>query len=93
MPETPDFESIAEACCYFDEADDVPETDARRAKFVGILKSISNARGAADIATIEAELPGPTSDRGEPSGLGAAMIPAIAATRKQPPAASPGCSN
>jgi hypothetical protein len=56
MPETPDFEKIAQKWCYTQETDDVPEMDARRAEFVVVLKSIWNARGATDIAKVEIEL-------------------------------------
>jgi hypothetical protein len=52
MPESPDFEKIAERWCYNEETDSVPEMDARRAEFVVVLKSIWNARGAADQAAL-----------------------------------------
>jgi hypothetical protein len=57
MPESPDFDRIAEQWCFNEETDTVPEMEARRAEFVVVLKSVWNARGAADIATIEHGLP------------------------------------
>lgn len=53
MPETPDFEKIAARWCFNEDTDDVPEMEARRAEFVVVLKSIWNARGAADTAMID----------------------------------------
>lgn len=52
MPESPDFEKIADYWCFNEDTDDVPEMDVRRAEFVLVLKSIWNARGAADAEAV-----------------------------------------
>jgi cyanophycinase-like exopeptidase len=59
MPEPPDFEQIArepveELRKYF--MDDGPDREARQNELLGqVLRQVWNARGAADIATLEAE--------------------------------------
>jgi hypothetical protein len=56
MPETPDFDQIAQYWCFNEETDDVPEMDARRTEFVLVLKGIWNARGAADADAVSGYL-------------------------------------
>ena len=60
--ESPDFEQIAEQWCFNEETDTVPEMEARRAEFVVVLKSVWNARGAADLRQAEDALQPPRVD-------------------------------
>lgn len=57
MPETPDFDQIAKSL-LLQVAKDLVQTSLARNHVVEQLRVVWNARGAADIAALEAGLPG-----------------------------------
>jgi hypothetical protein len=59
MPDTPDFDTIAAQLLVDLEPLAAEETRQAMAVVAEQLRQVWNARGAADIAKLEAELPGP----------------------------------
>ena len=58
MPETPDFDAIAQRLLIAGSEDGVVRTIMTRDRIVEQLRHVWNARGAADLAELEAVLAG-----------------------------------